>query len=164
MDESFDLAGIQNATGIRVQRLRYVIDQGLLPGGSGPSWQRGRGTPRVFTAYSAFGVACAALLLKAGLRLSVIKRCMEIVCSYNGDRHDVSEIPLYQAFMQRSTAHLEVGDGDYIRLQGSEDYLRHPLSFGWIDISTREVVEMYEPLVTIRIDVARLRRLMEKRR
>jgi hypothetical protein len=164
MDESFDLADIQDATGITVQRLRYVLDQGLLPGGSGPSWRRGRGSPRVFTAFSAFGVACAALLLRAGLRLSVIKHCMEIVCSYSGERREVTEIPLYQAFQQRSTAHLEVGDGNFIRLQGSEDYMRRPLSFGWIDISKRDQAEMYEPLVTVRIDVARLRRLMEKRR
>lgn len=161
MDESFDLTDIQNATGITVQRLRYVIDQRLLPGGSGPSWRRGRGSPRVFTRFEAFGVACAALLLKAGLQRRVIKDCLQMICSHVVGRRDAASVPLYQACQERSTAYLEIGDGNYVRLVGAEDYLRKTPLLGWVDTATKTPVEMYEPLVAIRIDVARLRRLLK---
>lgn len=160
MKESFDLTDIQNSTGITVQRLRYVIDQGLLPGTASPAWRRGRGSPRKFTPYSAFGLATAALLLKAGLRRRVIKDCISIVCDYTESHRDIRSVPLFQAFQERSTACLEVGDGRFVRLVGSNDYLRRPLNFGWIDIATKAKIEMYEPLVVVRIDVARLRRLL----
>jgi hypothetical protein len=163
MKDSFDLVDIQNLTGITVQRLRYVLDQRLLPGESGPSWRRGRGTPRRFTPFSAFGLACTALLLTAGLRKSVVRSCIGALCEYTGDRKEVASVPLYQAFQERSTAYLEIGDGKFVRLVGSEDYLRHPLMFGWVDVTMRAASEMYEPLVTLRIDVARLRRLLGNR-
>ena len=162
MDESFNLQDIHASTGIAIQRLRYVLDQAMLPGTRTPAWSRGRGSPRVFTAFDAFAIACAALLLKAGLRRRVVRDCMTITCDNNEGRRDVASVPLYQAFRERSTAFLEVGDGDFVRLVGAGDYLRRPLLFGWVMISTKMLAEAYEPLVTIRIDVARLRRLLKK--
>lgn len=157
-----NLQGIHAATGITTQRLRYVLDQGLLPGATAPSSSRGRGSPRVFTSFEAFGIACAALLVKAGFRRSVIKSCMAALCDYSGGRRDVGSVPLYQAFQERSVTSLEVGDGELIRLVGAAQVSRpHPLS-GWTAIRSRSAAEAYEPLVTIQIDVARLRRLLNK--
>ena len=161
MKESFKLKDIESATGISVQRLRYVLDQGILPGSSGPSWSRGRGSPRSFTPFEAFGIVCAALLLGAGLRRRAVKDCLEILCTSFGDRRDVASVPLYQAFQQRAVASLEIGDGDYVRLIGSEDYRRRPLIFAWRQISTKRDMAMCEPLVTVRVDVAKLRRHLQ---
>ena len=160
MERLLNLKDIHASTGIAMQRLRYVLDQGLLPGANAPSWRRGRGSPRVFTAFEAFGIACAALLLKAGLRRRAVKECISITCAFQKGRRDLSKVPLYRAFEERSAAYLEVGDGDFVRLVGSEDHLRHRLLFGWVSISTGTSAEGYEPLVTIRVDIARLRRLI----
>jgi len=81
-----------------------------------------------------------------------------MLCTPTGDRRDVASTPLYQAFQQSSVAALDVGDGDYIRLIGSEDYQRSAHIGGWVDIRTGLGAGMCEPLVTVRVDVAKLRR------
>jgi hypothetical protein len=161
MDEFMDFLAMEAATGIASQRFRYIIDQGILPGGPLPSWRRGRGSPRLFTQFEAFGLACTALLLKAGLRRRVVIACLETLSAYRDKRREVSDVPLFQAFQDRASAYLDVGDGDFVRLVGSEDAKRNLLQFGWVGISGKAPVELYEPLVTIRVDVARLRRLVK---
>ena len=69
MDESFTLSTLSERTGIPVPRFRYVVDQGVLPVQfRQESGSHGRGTPRTFTPLEAFAIACAALMIEAGLR------------------------------------------------------------------------------------------------
>lgn len=120
---------------------------------------RGRGIPRSLTAFEAFSVACAALLLNAGLRRQAVIQCMDdLVRSMVPGSRRIADVALYKAFEERDVVVLEIGDGDHLRLIGSEDYLRRPLKFGWHQIATGTEVPGYEPMVLVSINLAKLRR------
>lgn len=163
MNEHLTLQDIADRTRIHPERLRYVFDQKLLPGlrrGVGERLgSRGRGVPRSLTAFEAFSVACAALLLGAGLRRQTVMDCMDVLCAYSvpGSR-DWADIPLYQAFEERDMSVLEIGDGANVRLVGSSNDRRKPLDFPWRQIGTGAEVREYEPLVLLTINTAKLRR------
>ena len=98
MDATDSLAEIELATGIPCEELRYVIDQKILPGGRRPgdmnrSGSRGRGTARTYTPFEAFGIACAALLLAAGLRRASVQRIMKILSKNTGERRNLDSVP-----------------------------------------------------------------------
>jgi hypothetical protein len=158
-----NLTDLEMRTGIARERLRYILDQKLLPGlrGTAPVGSSGRGVPRVFSPFEAFGVACAALLLETGLRRQAVADCMDVICAYEvpGSRN-ANDVPIFQAFQQRDAAYLEVGDGAHVRIYGSPDYRRRPLAFGWRKIATGEAVEGYEPLVVVQINVRKLRKCL----
>ena len=59
-----DLARIAATSGLSPRKLRYTLDNDLLPGRVGAS--RGRGVPRSFTPYEAFGLVLATQMLEAG--------------------------------------------------------------------------------------------------
>jgi len=163
MSESYTLSAIELATGIPYEKLRYVIDQRLLPGDHHArhvfeAGSQGRGTPRVYGDLSAFGIACAALLLRAGLRKATVLKVMDRVCKYTGETREISSIPIVQAFAERDTAFLEVGDGVNVRFHGSEDYLRKKLDTGWQQVETGAVLSDYEPMVVVSVNAAKLRR------
>ena len=61
-----DLAEISQSSGVKVRKLRYVLDHQLLPGAQDVS--QGRGTARSFTPFESFALVVAALMLEAGLR------------------------------------------------------------------------------------------------
>jgi hypothetical protein len=71
------LAEIAERSGLTRRQLRYVLEHRVLPGAEQTG--QGRGCERAFTEFSAFGIACAALLFKAGLRRRAVQRCMAIL-------------------------------------------------------------------------------------
>lgn len=161
MERGFDLADIAARTGIGAQRLRYVLDQRLLPGTQSNEWSVGRGRARRFTPFEAFAIVCAALLLEAGIGRIRVTSCMAAFSkSDDPANRNVDGVLLWQAFQARDVAYLEVGDGSHVRVVGSEDYRRKPLDSGWRNLNSGEVALLYQPLITIRIDVARVRRFL----
>ena len=161
MTPTMSIPQIAEATGIDAERLRYVIDQKLLPGQTDSS-SSGRGTARQFSIFSAFGLACAALMISAGMRRSTVMKCMELLCSANGEfRPPISDIPLIKAFKKRSVAMLEIGDKVNIRMYGSEDYRKRKLDYAWRQVATGANLANYEPMVVIGINVGRLRKCFE---
>jgi len=163
MQESYSLTDIATATGISYEKLRYVVDQALLPGdrrtkGITFSGSRGRGTARSYTPFSAFGIACAALLLAAGLRRATVEAILERVCAGNLGQRGFESVPLYQAFQRREVSILEIGDQVNWRIRGSADLHRKTLDTGWKQVETGANLKDYEPLVTVSVDAAKLRR------
>ena len=101
MIETCSLAQIAKLTGINAERIRYVIDQKLLPGLRNEC-SVGRGTPRIFTAVEAFAVACAAFMITAGLRRSTVAKCLDLLCTSRGNsRTIIADTPIYQALYKR---------------------------------------------------------------
>ena len=162
MDKSYTLQQIAEAAGLPPERVRYVIDQRILPGdrteGKMARRRPGRGVARAYTPFAAFGISCAAAMISAGLRRRTVIRCFEMLCSSTkpGSRN-VNDIPLYQAFAKRDVAVLEVGDHINVRIHGSDDYRKRKLDFGWRQIETGAELTSYEPTVVVGINVAKLR-------
>lgn len=151
------LADLADRTMVPLRQLRYTLDHGLLPGAQSAS--RGRGSYRSFTEFEAFGIACSALMLVAGLRQGVVRDCLTLLSRYPTKRaRRITEVPLYQAFHASDGAYLEVGDGVNIRLSGSSPFPRLQFDTGWRQIATgARVTDAYEPLVIISLNVGALR-------
>jgi hypothetical protein len=94
------IAEIAERIGLPVRQVRYVLDHGIMPGLK-PAGE-GRGTPRYLTAFGAFGVACAALLLQAGLRREVVYACLAVAVRPYTGKGRLGENPLDMA--QRARA------------------------------------------------------------
>jgi hypothetical protein len=152
-----DIAELARRTGIGARRLRYTLDHGVLPGSRKAS--QGRGAARSFTDFEAFGLACATLMLEAGLRRSLVHDCIHLLCGQHGRSTPVHEIPLYQAFQQCGAVSLEIGDGLNVRIWDGPGVAPSTLERTWRQAETGAILqEGYEPLVLVRINVGHLRR------
>jgi hypothetical protein len=154
------LADLAKRTSLSTRQLRYVLDHALLPAGRIES--RGRGAVRVFTDFEAFAIACAAVMLQAGLRQVVVRDCIALLCRYedNGLR-EINKVPLYRAFEPKRTATLEVGDGVNVRVLVSGSLPDHKFDTTWRQIATGAVLgDGYSPLIVISINLGLLSRLM----
>lgn len=150
-----DLAEIAERSGIAVRKLRYVLDQALLPGGNVAS--RGRGTARSFTPFEAFGIATAAVMLEAGLKRSLIRDCLALLCQ--GPSRNLDRVLLYRAFTADLAARLEIGDWEFVRLVGAGVSPGKSFDTGWLPLAKGAVpAEKYTPLVTVALDVGQIRR------
>jgi len=152
------LAELASRTALSPRQLRYVLDHGLLPAGRIES--RGRGAARSFTNFEAFGIACAALMLQAGLRQAVVRDCLALLCRYRKQgRKEAKDVPLYFAFRANSAARLEVGDGVNVRLSGAGQSSREKFDTGWRQIATgAELGDGYDPVIAIGINLGLLSR------
>ncbi len=151
-----DLAQIADRSGIPLRKLRYVLDQGLLPAGKVAS--RGRGAPRSFTSFEAFGLVTAALMLRAGLKRTLVRDCLAVLCRAPG--RDIDEVPLYRAFAADLSARLEVGDWQRVRLSGSGRLPRMTFDTGWLPLpGSPAPAGANAPLVTLVLDVGQIRRV-----
>jgi hypothetical protein len=147
------LADISERTGISTRRLRYVLEHGVLPGGKLAS--EGRGNERRFTEFEAYGIACAALLLEAGLRRRTVQRCLAAMCPAG---RDLSNNWLYQGFYATGETLLEVGDNVNVRMQSQSILRQGKFDTGWLQLCTGARLQGdYQPLVTIRLDIGKLR-------
>jgi hypothetical protein len=154
------LAELANRAALPPRQLRYVLDHGLLPAGRIES--RGRGAARTFTDFEAFGIACAAVMLHAGLRQAIVRDCIALLCRFQDGRpRKTADIPLFRAFQATKAAKLEVGDGVNVRLSGTGTLAQQHFDTGWRQVATGvELVDGYEPLIVISINLDLLARLV----
>lgn len=151
-----DLAEISERTRLPLRRLRYVLDHGVLPGPRGKG--QGRGTPRDVSEFEAFGLATAALMMEAGLRRSLVARCMYLLSGSDMRSRSYVDRPLYWAFDRGHVAELQIGDGLNVRLSGHGEAGRQRFDTGWVEVATLARLEAtYDPLASIRLDVGQLR-------
>lgn len=155
MNRSYTLADIQQKTGISVDRLRYVIDTGILPGWRNPDRAPTRGAARIFTGFEAFGIATTVFMLDSGIRRKTVMRCLDLLTKHaKGDRA-LKSMMLYQTYSRKEIVGLEVGDKQNVRLIGVAKNL--PSANLWIQVETQAEIAKYDPQVTIRINVTKLR-------
>jgi hypothetical protein len=63
-----DLHTLEERTGLALRSLRYVLDHRLVPGLNIQLASKVAGRPRRFSDDAGFGIACAAVLLQAGVQ------------------------------------------------------------------------------------------------
>lgn len=164
MQDSFTLADIERLSGVPIERLRYVIDSKILPGSRNGKLERtitpGRGVARRFSGFESFSIVIALLLLDAGMKRDAVKKCFDILCAYAQGTRDINSVMLYQAYDRREVVALELGDAQNVRLVHLVTPQGPAKPDGWIQVPTRAKVVDYSPLVTIRIDVVKLRGLL----
>lgn len=151
------LTQIVDRTGISMRRVRYVLDHAILPGTTRTS--RGRGTPRSFTDLEAFAIACAALMLEAGLRKSVVKSCLQALCrAHSPGKPPRTGILLNRALHVGKDVKLSVADGVNFCLEGKQKLSGSDLQTGWLQMATAApLARSYVPMVRITLDVGRIR-------
>jgi hypothetical protein len=162
--EMFSLADIADRAAVPIERVRYVIDSGILQGGrqrkrgTGPS-NPGRGIPRTFTRDEAFGLVIIVLMLEGGLRRRAVQDCLELLRSsvVPGSRR-LRDVTLIRLLHDKAVAALEIGDGLNVRLKFQEGpAVKTELPTGWIQPDTKAKLEDYDPLLLVRINLAKIR-------
>ena len=149
-----DLISIARATGLPLRRLRYVLDHRVLPGAEKSS--RGHRVTRSFTGFEAFGIACAAALLHAGVRRPLVQRCMrELVKPV--DRRTARHGLLTTLYRPENDWMLELAEGEYLRVVGRS--MRNPK---WRPIRAHARPLTRDPLIVMRLDASAIRDALNK--
>jgi hypothetical protein len=163
-----DVATIARRAQLPIRKIRYVLDQRLLPGMGGRVQENLAGRPRVFTPTEASCVACAALLLEGGAQRRTVAAVMVALAGMPwplrrlpGSRHGFTtivaangpETALEALFAPGGTpAKVLVGDGANLRLQLGD------VDTGWLAPRTwTPLGPSYRPSVVIHLDLEFLR-------
>lgn len=155
MNRSYTLADIEQKTGLSVNRLRYVIDTNFLPGWRSLERSPTRGAARIFMGFEAFAIAISVFMLDSGIKRKTAERCLDLMTEYPKGTRDMTGTMLYQAYSRKEIVGLEIGDRQNIRLVGAVPSTSTMLP--WIQVETRAELAKYDPQVTIRINMTRLR-------
>jgi len=151
-----DLMAIAQRTGIAPRQLRYAIYHTLMPGVS--QVHVGKGSPRSFTEFEAFGIALAAMLLDAGLKRDFVSECIKVLTRQYGKHTALSQIPLYRAYFSQGTVHLDIGDRIYVRLRGCQNTGGTSPDTSWQRMDAGIMAPTnYEPIVLLSLNVTPLR-------
>jgi hypothetical protein len=153
MPRLMDVMEVSRRTGLPIRRLRYVLEHRLLPGTEKAS--RGHRIPRSFTDLEGFGIACAAVLLQAGLRRPLVQRCIrELLRPSRGRGRPENHL----ALLQRSAgaAVIEIADGTKLRVTAgpgkTSEWL--PLTVG------KDEMNAPEPVAVMRVDIGSIRDML----
>jgi hypothetical protein len=161
----FSLAEIAERTALPTERLRYVIDSGILAGRrhrkpkAGASTP-GRGIPRAFIPDEAFALVTAVLMLQGGIRRRVVVDCLDLLAeSLVPNSRRLRDVLLIRVFLDEAVVALEIGDGLNVRLDFKEAALKKnsELPRTWIQPATGATIENYDPLLLVRINLAKIR-------
>jgi hypothetical protein len=138
------LADIADRAAVPIERVRYVIDSGILQGGrqrkrgTGPS-NPGRGIPRAFTRDKAFALVTVNLMLEAGIRPRTIQDCLQLLSAslVPGSRR-LRDLTLIRVLSDQAVVALEIWDGLNIRLvvHDGARAIKTSLPTGWIQPKT----------------------------
>lgn len=157
MHRFYTLVDIEQKTGAPVDRLRYVIDSGILPGRRNQKRKQTRGVARTFGGFEAFGIATTVFMLDAGLKRRTVERCLDLMVKYAEGTRDIDSTMFYQAYSRKNIVGLEIGDRQNVRLVGAEGDVSAREKHPWIQVETHAEIAKYEPQVTIRINLTKLR-------
>ncbi len=152
---------------LSVRKIRYVLDQRVLPGLRGKLQKHLRGRPRDFLESEGFVIACAGLLLEGGVRrktvADLLSRLTDIpwsACASGAKqltpRQQVISRPKTALEALYSGTHgpteLQIGDGVNLCLRSGDEVT------GWFEPRTLAPLnDAYRPRVTIRLDLRQLR-------
>jgi hypothetical protein len=167
----FTLAEIAERAALPIERLRYVIDSRILPGrrhlkpGAGAS-SPGRGIPRAFTDDEAFGLVVVVLMLQGGIRRRVVQDCTDLLAaSVVPNSRRIRDVLWTRVVLDEAIVALEIGDGLNVRLvfQGVPLRMNSELPRTWIRPPKGATVENYDPLLVVRINLAKIRKHFRSR-
>src|SRR5262249_21039434 len=146
-----------------VRKVRYVLDQKLLPGQQGRLQTHRAGRPRSFTRRDAFFLAAAALLLTGGIRRLTVRSVMQHLTELTWPKEPTSQptrhhrpgnyrppngIEAVYAHSSISTALLCIGDGVNLRLTSATR------TSAWLEPRSGATLSSdYQPQVVIQLDL-----------
>lgn len=162
MNDVFTLAEIASRAKVTVNRLRYVIDSGILPGDREGivEWRSSQGVTRKYTDFEVFGIALTVALLDNGLRRAVVMQVLDLICGYTRSRtREIKSVPLYVAFLSDKVSALQIGDGVNLRFKADSPDVGGLPANTWFQVETKAEVKDFEPLVIVELNLAKLRRL-----
>ena len=161
----FSLAEIAKRAALPIERLRYVIDSRILPGwrhlkpGAGAS-NPGRGIPRAFTDDEAFALVVVVLMLQGGVRRRAAQNCMDLLtATVVPNSRRPRDVLWTRVVLEKAIVALEIGDSLNVRLvfEGVPLPMNSELPRTWIQPPTGATVENYDPLLVVRINLAKIR-------
>jgi len=158
-----DVQTIAQRVRLPARKIRYVVDQRLLPGMRGRVQAHLAGQPRSFTDMEGYFLACAAVLLQGGVQrktvIQIMARVVDMPWPLPGTKPAALK-PRQRAVARPQTvaeamyrapgepALLQVGDGGNLRLQ-----LRG-VDTGWVEPRTLGRLDpAYRPSVVIQLDL-----------
>src|SRR4051812_31189277 len=129
MNGAMDIDTIARCIRLPPRKVRYVLDQGILPGTRGRPQIDLRGKPRHFTKAEALFVACCALMLEGGIRRGTVQEVMDRLASLQPWTDTAQQLSLRQRAVSRprtasealvawssEPTSLQVGDGVNLRI------------------------------------------------
>ena len=166
MNDSLDVQTIAQRVGLSPRKVRYVLEQRVLPGVRGRPQKHLAGQPRSFTLMEAFFIGCAAALLQGGVQRKTVAELLARLADMPWPLPGCAAQPksskprVPRAFKTAveavclhsgDPAFVLVADGVNVRLRlGEEDT-------GWLEPRTRaRLAEGYRPSVIIQLDLAPL--------
>lgn len=144
--------------------VRYVLEQGVLPAGVEES--PGRGEHRDLDAAQSFWLAIVLMLKRNGVRVPDAQRIADL--ARHGLRGTTQNLnwehpfdPFQGRFETTNQWYLDIGDLQYIRVVTTANPSFDGLfAFPWTDIATRKPAASATPIVTLRLDLSGLARMM----
>jgi hypothetical protein len=150
--------------GVPYRDVRYVLEQGVLPVGVDES--PGRGEHRDLTPVQAFWLAIVLVLKQNGVKVPVAGRVADFAKRgvkgvARSANWEYSFDPFAGKFDTDNGWWVEVGDLKYIRLVTTANpSVDGPFEFDWIKLSDNSAATDADPIVTVRLDLTRLARLL----
>jgi hypothetical protein len=143
-----DLHDIVLKTQLPLRKLRYVLDQGILPDTKVETDSQRWGHPRSFTEFQAFCIAVAAALLEGGLRRDLVGQFFGTLTRSKFSkfgRRGREEEPLVSAFQPRvNPCRAEIRDGEFLSLTLGNRVI------SWIDLKSSSLIHRdNSPLVVV---------------
>jgi DNA-binding transcriptional MerR regulator len=150
--------------GVPYRDVRYVLEQGVLP--PGVEENPGRGEHRDLDAAQSFWLAIVLMLKRNGVRVPDAQRVADL--ARQGIRGVALNLgweypfdPFRGRFETENQWYIDIGDLQYIRVATTANPSFQGLyTFSWTAITTRKSAENAAPIVTLRLDVSRLARMM----
>lgn len=166
MTPSFFVVDIAGRAGVPIRKVRYVLEQGVMPGFRGRPTPGRAGAPLSFLDFEAFAIAAAAVLLHGGVQRGVVTAALVRLADAPWPLPGL-ELPaptlieravgrprsaieaLYKALGGRRV--LRIGDGVNLRLEAGE------VDTGWVEPRTfARLAPGYAPRVLVEFDAAGL--------
>jgi hypothetical protein len=161
----FSLAEIADRADVPLERVRYVLDSGILQGGrrrkreTGAS-SPGRGIARKFTRDEAFGLVIVVLMLEGGLRRRAVQDCLQLFrTSMAPGSRRLRDVTLIRVLDDMAVVALEIGDGLNVRFVAKDvpAVVNTALPTHWIQPKTKLPLPDYDPQLVVRINLAKIR-------
>jgi hypothetical protein len=144
--------------------VRYVLEQGILP--KGVEKHPGRGEHRELDPAQAFWLAIVLNLKSIGIRTPVAGEIADFTRQWlrSTTQNENWEFP-FEPFLGRMVTtnewYIEIGDMKYIRLvTNANPSVRGLYSFPWSWLTKRGSAGEVQPIVVVRVDLARLAGMM----
>jgi hypothetical protein len=149
-----NLQSIAERTGLPLRTLRYVVDHKLVPNLRVRVSEHEVGRPRLFADDVGVAIACAALLLEAGLKRDAVERIIHALAELNFRPENPRKgLTIADIIRNRTPAVILIGDGKNCRgLIESES-----LDSGWLQVRPlARLAKDYAPMVVVQFDLGRL--------